>query len=330
MADTPRTETAIAKHEPPQALARPALGLPTPSELATMETLGQMYQQSGLLPSGVKNWQAAVISIQAGRELGIPPTVAIREIYVVNGRPTCSAQLMMSLIRRDYGGQAIRVRESTNEACTVEFREPGWDGISSHTFTIEDAKKAKLAGKDTWTSYPRAMLRNRAVSEVARRAFPDCISGMYTPEELGAPVDEEGRIHITGEVIDIATGEIRDRSQALATVSVETDDEARERLTRAVHAEGKKRGWEHEHLSFLLNAKFGHGFTAATPFEVDSLLIWLSNGNGNVDTKLEQIKSAIAAGDGPTAEQAELINDPELQAAADRVQAASRARGDGV
>jgi hypothetical protein len=36
------------------------------------------------------------------------------------------------------------------------------------------------------------MLRARCISAVARMAFPDSIGGMYTAEELGAEVDEDG------------------------------------------------------------------------------------------------------------------------------------------
>lgn len=219
MADsTPNTDTRVAVDSQSTALTRPVMGLPTPTELDIIERLGQTYHQSGLLPSGVRNWQAAVIAIQAGRELGIPPTVAVREIYVVNGRPTCSAQLMMSLIRRAYGPGAIRVKEATPTGCTIEYREPGWDGVGSFTFNLDDAKRAGLAGgkNDNWNKYPRAMYRSRAVSEVARMVFPDAILGMYTPDEMGAPVDEEGRIVVTGTVVDVGTGEVLESEDDLA------------------------------------------------------------------------------------------------------------------
>jgi hypothetical protein len=90
------------------------------------------------------------------------------------------------------------VASATAEACTVEYREQGWDGVSSLTFSLEDAKRAKLDGKDVWKAYPRAMLRSRAVSEVVRTAFPECIAGLYTPEEMGAEVvvNAEGGVEI--------------------------------------------------------------------------------------------------------------------------------------
>lgn len=170
------------------ALARPDATLTMDTLRAQMEA-AKRFVDSGLLPSAIKTPQQALTIMQMGRELGIPPTYALRNIHVINGKPVAAAELLMALVRRTYGQAAIRVKEASNDACTVEYREQGWDGVSSLTFTLEDAKRAKLDNKDVWRSYPRAMLRSRAVSEVVRTAFPECIANLYTPEELGADVE---------------------------------------------------------------------------------------------------------------------------------------------
>jgi hypothetical protein len=60
---------------------------------------------------------------------------------------------------------------------------------------MEDAHRAGLSGKGPWKSYPAAMLRARAISAMARAMFPDALSGVvYTPEELGAEVDDDGHV----------------------------------------------------------------------------------------------------------------------------------------
>lgn len=154
---------------------------------AQMEA-AKRYVDSGLLPAAIKTPQQALTIMQAGREIGVPATYALRNIHVIEGKPSASAELLMALVRRAYGQSAIRVAEATSESCTVEYRELGWDGVSSLTFSMEDARKAGLATKPMWSKYPRAMLRSRAVSETVRTAFPECIAGLYTPEELGADV----------------------------------------------------------------------------------------------------------------------------------------------
>lgn len=180
-----------------------ALTRPDPTmdheSLKTMMQAAQRYVDSGLLPDGVNTPQKALVVMTAGRELGVPATYALRNIHVVKGKPTCSAELMLALVRRAYGPAAIRVSATSNTACTVQYREQGWDGISEYTFTIEDARAAGVTNSGTWKSFPAAMLRARCISAVVRFAFPECISGLYTPEELGADV----RVADDGSVVDV-------------------------------------------------------------------------------------------------------------------------------
>lgn len=177
-----------------------ALTRPDPSmdegTLRVMMAAADRYVKSGLLPAEVNSPQKALVIMTAGREMGIPATYALRNIYVVKGKPTCSAELLLALVRRAYGPSAIRVSKTSNTGCTVQYREQGWDGISEYTFTIEDAKTAGVAGTGTWKAYPAAMLRARAISAVARFAFPEAIAGLYTPEEMGAEVEI-----VDGEVV---------------------------------------------------------------------------------------------------------------------------------
>lgn len=166
--------------------------------LKTLMDAAVRYVASGLLPGEVNTPQKALVIMTAGRELGVPATYALRNIHVVKGKPVCSAELMLALVRRSYGPGAIRVAKTSNTACTVQYREQGWDGISEYTFSIEDAKQAGVAGSNTWKSYPAAMLRARCISAVVRFAFPEAIAGLYTPEEMGAEVvvNDEGHVHV--------------------------------------------------------------------------------------------------------------------------------------
>ena len=52
---------------------------------------------------------------------------------------------------------------------------------------------AELLGKDVWKKYPASMLKSRAITQCARDACEEALYGLhYTPEELGAEVDEDG------------------------------------------------------------------------------------------------------------------------------------------
>lgn len=152
--------------------------------LAALLAEAQTYVRSGLLPKAVNTPEKAVLIMATGRELGIGGLYALRNIHVIDGKPTCAAELMMALAKRDHGEDAIHVVESDNQHCVVVVRNGSHEG--RFTWTIEDAKQAGLAGKEVWAKYPRAMLRSRAVSEACRATFPGSIGGLYTPEELGA------------------------------------------------------------------------------------------------------------------------------------------------
>jgi hypothetical protein len=145
---------------------------------------------SGLLPRHLSRPEQVLIVSRMGRELGIQPLAALRQIAVIDGKPTLGAELLAGLCLTRHPGATWAV-DSSSTACTVTCSRPG-SPPSVFRWTLDDAKTAGLAGKGPWAKYPRAMLRSRAVSEACRAIFPDVTSGVYTPEELGADVDEDG------------------------------------------------------------------------------------------------------------------------------------------
>jgi hypothetical protein len=174
--------------------------LPAANEWSTMLSMAETLVASGLLPRHITKPAAAVAIIQKGKEIGVPPMHALSNIFVVEGKPTCSAELMLALVYRDHGDNAIQIVETDNQHCLVAYRRRGWKEQSTYSFTMQDAATAGVAGKQTWKSYPAAMLRARCISAVARMAFPDSIAGMFVPEELGAEVTEDGTpIHVASE-----------------------------------------------------------------------------------------------------------------------------------
>lgn len=164
-------------------------------------SVGGMLARSRYFQDASQEAQA-VAKILAGQELGIPPVAAMTGIHVISGRITLSANLIASAIKRSYKYN-YRVREMTESICKIEFLEtftqpgqlPQWESIGVSEFTIRDAQKAGTKNLD---KFPRNMLFARAMSNGARWYCPDVFNGpIYTPEELGANVNEEG------EVIDI-------------------------------------------------------------------------------------------------------------------------------
>src|SRR5580658_9976653 len=83
------------------------------NDLDTMQRVAKVFVASGLFESTEKEYSQgmtpdkklaqAVVKIQAGQELGIPPFAAMRGLYIVRGKIEASYQLLGSLIRRQSG-----------------------------------------------------------------------------------------------------------------------------------------------------------------------------------------------------------------------------------
>lgn len=142
-----------------------------------------------------------MLMAETGDMLGIHPMAALVGVHIIEGRPSISANLMGGLVRK--AGHKLRVQTSgsiedgTLEATATLFREDDPEFPFTVTWNVAKAKRAGLLpGKDSsnWRKYPDAMMKARAISEVIREGAPDVLMGgnVYTPEEMGAVVDEQG------------------------------------------------------------------------------------------------------------------------------------------
>lgn len=159
-----------------------------------------------LLPDAYRNNPASVLwAMEYGRALGLDVVTTITTIHVIKGKPTQSADLMLSRARE--AGHRVRIKPE-RERCIVRIvRADDPDDETEIEWTLDDAVTAGLCelrngrpyardhkGQPTaWEKYPRAMLRSRALAEAVRTACPEVLHGaIYTPEELGEVVDQEG------------------------------------------------------------------------------------------------------------------------------------------
>ena len=161
----------------------------------------QVFVASGMFKD-TKGLAQAMVKIQAGQELGLPPFAAMRGFDVIDGKPAPNAGLVGAMVKRsaryDY-----RIVASDATECAISFLEGGED-IGLATYTIEEAKAAGLAGKANWKKYAADMLFARCLSRGARRFCPDLFLGsVYVPEELGDDGAAE-RFEIVVESADVA------------------------------------------------------------------------------------------------------------------------------
>lgn len=133
----------------------------------------------------------AVVKILAGREMGFGPFASMRGVYIIQGTPALAANLMAAAVKRS-GRYNYKVKQMLDTVCEIEFFENG-QACGSSTFTADDARRA---GTQNMGKFPRNMLFARAMSNGVRWYCPDVLGGsaVYTPEELGAEVNEDGDV----------------------------------------------------------------------------------------------------------------------------------------
>jgi hypothetical protein len=184
-----------------------------PSALESKVTYAKHLAQAGLLPKAYQGQPAnLLLAMEYADALGIPTMTAVSSIHVIDGKPTASAGLMSALVRR--AGHKLRVTGDDTQAVAEIVRADDPDFTFRSVWTMERAKAAGLAGKGVWKQYPAAMLKARAISEVARDACQEALSGViYTPEELGATVTvaadgEMAPADTLSEPVDIVDAEV--------------------------------------------------------------------------------------------------------------------------
>lgn len=204
--------TAIVMREPTSALTtidpRGAIAPRNPDDVWRM---AETVAKSGLY--GVKSIEEAMVRIATGMELGLSPMQSIRGVYVISAggmsRPTLSADMMAAVIKsRTDVCRYFRMVESTDTAATYETQRVGEPAPVRMSYTIEQAKRAGLAGKGTWQQHPEAMLRARATSALARVVYPDILNGLYDPSEIEdiAPAPVDSRPVAVAEIVSQVVG----------------------------------------------------------------------------------------------------------------------------
>ena len=155
---------------------------------------------AGLLPSAYRQQPANVLlAMEYADALRIPYMTVIQSVHIVDGKPTASSALVGALVRK--AGHRLRVTGDDKQAVCEIVRADDPDFTFRSEWTIQRAQAAGLTGKGTWKQYPASMLKARAITECARDACPEALSGVsYTAEELGADVPDDWQPSSTATV----------------------------------------------------------------------------------------------------------------------------------
>jgi hypothetical protein len=164
-------------------------------------TVAQVFKASGMFPD-IQSEAAACAKIIIGRGLGLSDYDAMTGLHIIKGKAVLASNLMAAAIKR--AGKYDYRAECTDEDCTIVFYGRTMDGkmeqIGTTSYTMEDAKRARLTGGDNWQKYPRAMLFARCISTGYKQHCPDALGS--------APVYVEA--HGEMEITDDSAGPVKE------------------------------------------------------------------------------------------------------------------------
>jgi 5'-3' exonuclease len=182
------SEVAIVEHEerPQAAIVRRV----DPGFQQALEPVGveELWKISGVLEAsrlyGHLTRAGIAACIMKGRALGIDAVTSLDSIHVIKGKPTMAASLMVAMVLNSPKCEYFYCSEMSETSCTWKGKRTGTPEEQTRTFTIQDAQRMNLTGKDNWRKQPDVMLQWRCATALARQMFPDVIAGMYSREEM--------------------------------------------------------------------------------------------------------------------------------------------------
>lgn len=191
-----------------------------PKTLGEMMELSRILAGSSMVPKDyIGNAGNVMVAIQMGAEVGLGPMQAIQNIAVINGRPAVWGDAMLGIVVAHPDFEGINEMDEKDigelQAAVCVIKRKGRDPYTA-TFSVEDAKKAKLWGKDSpWQTYPNRMLKMRARAFACRDVFPDALRGLSSAEEqrdvitvkaeVVEPVDQPGAAGVAARIKAKAT-----------------------------------------------------------------------------------------------------------------------------
>jgi hypothetical protein len=183
--------TQLARRESTHAVAFRPKGIAI-SSLDDLKRFAMAAAASGFVAKGDNRDTAiakAMMIVEYGAEVGIPPMASLQGIHIIEGKPSMGAGLISSIVKGS-GTHDYRIIKSSDLGCALDWYErrgSSWEKIGESAFTLEEAKRAGLAGKHNWKSYPSDMCFARALSRGSRRYCPHLFRGsVYTPDEVSA------------------------------------------------------------------------------------------------------------------------------------------------
>lgn len=188
-----------------------------PNNLSQAIALSEMLGKSGLVPRAIAGKPSDILVVLlTGHEFGLGPMASLRLLSVIDGKAVIGGEAYTAVVQATPECEFFRCIESTDKIATFECKKRGSDKIAKLSWTIEQAAKAQLLGKDNWKKYPEAMLRWRCASALAKLEFAARFAGVYVEDEadeLRETASATTAADGGGQVIDLrpTTDQLADR-----------------------------------------------------------------------------------------------------------------------
>jgi hypothetical protein len=176
--DQPKTPAKVAVN------AGGKLAAFVPNSLEEAWRLAGALAASGMTPKAYGGDQNKImVGIIAGAEVGLTPFAALQSIAVIGNNPSLWGDGALALVQASGLLDDMEETDDGDEA-TCRLNRQGRKTPIIRTFSMEDAKKAGLAGKaGPWTQYPARMRQMRARAFALRDGFSDVLKGLHIVEE---------------------------------------------------------------------------------------------------------------------------------------------------
>jgi len=148
--------------------------------------------QSTIVPKDFQgNANNALIAIELANRLQTSPFMVMQNLYVVYGRPSWSAQYIISMINGSGKYDMELQYDEKSDKDGKPFSCQCWTEKAGRKVTgpVIDMNMAKAEGwidknGSKWKTMPQIMLRYRAASFFGRMNCPELTLGIYTREEV--------------------------------------------------------------------------------------------------------------------------------------------------
>lgn len=210
MSDEPETGTTETEGKAVATIKKAPLavgdeGYITPKTVEEAARMAQAIIIGGFAPdsykvNGTPDPNKILLGIMSAMEAGLPPLYGLRQIAIINNRPTIWGDGAMALVQQrslisDYTEEQVGPIPTDKDLSKwddeygwkVTIKRRGQQGSYVGIFTVGMAKRSKLwmhPKKVPWIEYPDRMLKIRARAFPLRDGFADALAGLAIREEV--------------------------------------------------------------------------------------------------------------------------------------------------